>query len=951
MRNWLHRTPDRLPTAEDKTKSATQVLPRHSLKNRITVATLVIFLAGFWSLSLLAGKILRTDMERLLGQQQFSTASIIAANIEDQLERRANALEQVAALAAQAMPDKPAKVQELIDRLPILQTLFNGGIVATGIDGHMIADFPHSANWPAINFLEIASVASTLSDGKTTIAPIQHKNLDIPAFSITVAIRDSRGEVSGALVGITNLGAHNFLGHITKARYGETGGYLLVAPQQRLVLTATDQRRLMEALPAPGLNPMIDRFIEGNEGSSIIVGPHGVQVLASDKKVPIAGWILSAVLPTEEAFAPMRDMQQRMLLLTLALTLLVAGLTWWMLRRQFSPMLAATTRLEVMSANTQALTPLPVARQDEIGQLIGGFNRLLGTLAQREEALKESEQRWKFAIEGAGDGLWDWNLNDGSVFFSKRWKEMLGFTEDEITPCLADMEKHIHPDDRADALAAMQTCLDGNTPIYASEHRVRCKDGSYKWILDRGMVVSRAPDGKALRMIGTHSDISTRKAAQDEIRSLAFYDPLTALPNRRLLLDRLRQALAASTRSGHQGALMFIDLDNFKTINDTLGHDKGDLLLQQVAERLLANVREGDTVARLGGDEFVAMLENLSENVQEAATQAENAGEKILAALNQPYLFAGHPKYSSASIGITLFADHQESINELMKRADLSMYQAKNTGGNTLRFFNPEMQALVMARAALEASLREALLKTQFLLYYQAQVTDAHRLTGAEALVRWQHPQRGVVPPDEFIPLAEKTGLILPLGQWVLEAACAQLASWATRPGLAHLTVAVNISALQFHHRDFVNQVLTALEHTGANPKRLKLELTESLLIDNVEDVIARMESLKQKGVGFSLDEFGTGYSSLSYLKRLPLDQLKIDRGFIRDILTDANDAAIAKMVVALGESLGLSVIAEGVEIEAQRNFLADRGCHAYQGYLFSQPLPAEAFERLATTL
>ncbi|MDP2021882.1 MAG: bifunctional diguanylate cyclase/phosphodiesterase, partial [Hydrogenophaga sp.] len=386
------------------------------------------------------------------------------------------------------------------------------------------------------------------------------------------------------------------------------------------------------------------------------------------------------------------------------------------------------------------------------------------------------------------------------------------------------------------------------------------------------------------------------------------------------------------------------DLDNFKTLNDTLGHDKGDLLLQRVAQRLVFCVREGDTVARLGGDEFVVMLEGLSENPDEAATQAETVGEKILATLNQPYRLAGYENRSTPSIGVTLFSGHQTSIDELLKQADLAMYQSKTAGRNTLRFFDPAMQAMVSERAALEVDLREAVRQQQFVLYYQPQVVEDGRLTGAEALLRWQHPRRGLVSPAEFIPLAEETGLILPLGHWVLETACAQLATWANQPKTAQLSLAVNVSANQLHQADFVDQVLAVLSRTGANAKRLKLELTESLLVSDVEKTIAKMAALKAHGVGFSLDDFGTGYSSLSYLKRLPLDQLKIDQGFVRDILIDPNDAAIAKMVVALADSLGLAVIAEGVEIEAQRDFLAHLGCHAYQGYLFSRPLPLDEF-------
>ena len=442
-------------------------------------------------------------------------------------------------------------------------------------------------------------------------------------------------------------------------------------------------------------------------------------------------------------------------------------------------------------------------------------------------------------------------------------------------------------------------------------------------------------------------DVTQRHVAEEEIRHLAFYDSLTHLPNRRLLLDRLQQALAGAARSHRHGALLFIDVDNFKTLNDTLGHDTGDALLREVAHRLTCWLRDGDTVARLGGDEFVVMLENLSELGDEAASQAELVGEKILAALSQAYLLGGHEHLGSASIGVTLFGGLQETTDDLLKQADLAMYQAKAAGRNALRFFDPEMQAVVSARAMLETELRNGIREGQFILHYQAQVDADGQVMGAEALVRWQHPRLGMVFPTAFIPLAEETGLILPLGLWVLEAACAQLGAWAARPETAGLSLAVNVSGRQLHQADFVEQVLGGLERNGAAPGKLKLELTESLLMDDVEGSIAKMNALKARGVGFALDDFGTGYSSLAYLKLLPLTLLKIDRSFVTDILSDPNAAAIATTVVALARSLGLAVIAEGVETEAQRRFLAQNGCDACQGYLFSRPLPLAAFEDL----
>ncbi|MDP3539172.1 MAG: EAL domain-containing protein [Azonexus sp.] len=454
-------------------------------------------------------------------------------------------------------------------------------------------------------------------------------------------------------------------------------------------------------------------------------------------------------------------------------------------------------------------------------------------------------------------------------------------------------------------------------------------------------------DGQVTHYVGTHTDITDRKKDEAKINQLAFFDQLTGLPNRTLLLDRLRQAMLASERSKVYGAVLFLDLDHFKALNDTLGHDQGDMLLKLVAEILSANLRQGDTVARLGGDEFVIVLASLKESQLEAATDVEVICRKLVAALKQDYLLTEAQFHASASIGATLFLGQESTLDDLLKQADLAMYKSKEAGRNTYTFFDQAMAVSVMERARIEADLRRGLLENQFLLHYQPQVEgDSERVVGAEVLLRWNHPSRGMVPPGDFIPVAEETGLILPLGHWVLETACRQLAIWDGQAWMSELTIAVNVSAHQFRQVDFVASVLKVLETTGANPHRLKLELTESLFVDNVEDIIAKMMALKARGVGFSLDDFGTGYSSLAYLSRLPLDQLKIDRSFVIDIETSENNVAICAATISLAHSLNLKVVAEGVEHEVQRYFLTSaHQCDLLQGYLISRPLPLADFE------
>lgn len=447
--------------------------------------------------------------------------------------------------------------------------------------------------------------------------------------------------------------------------------------------------------------------------------------------------------------------------------------------------------------------------------------------------------------------------------------------------------------------------------------------------------------------VAVFRDISNRKQSEQAIHQLAFYDPLTQLPNRRLLLDRLQHALTVSLRNDQYGGLLFLDLDNFKNINDTQGHAMGDRLLIDVAQRLQSCVRNGDSVARLGGDEFVVVLEGLSQDLSEAATQAEAVSEKISSKLAQTYKLNDFEYQSTVSLGATLFYGHTESVDNLLKHADVAMFQAKIAGRNTIRFFDPSMQQALDTRASLEKDLRQALDKQQFELFYQVQVDSLRRPLGAEVLLRWKHPERGMVSPIQFIPLAEETGLIVPIGMWVLTRACEQLKLWQSSALTRDFTLAVNVSAKQFRQADFVTQVQRVLWESGAKPSHLKLELTESIVLENVEAMINKMRELKLLGVSFSMDDFGTGYSSLQYLKRLPLDQIKIDQSFVRDITTDPNDAAIVQTIIAMTGSLGLNVIAEGVETEAQREFLDKHGCHSFQGYLFSKPIPLEKFEEL----
>jgi diguanylate cyclase (GGDEF)-like protein/PAS domain S-box-containing protein len=786
-----------------------------SLKTKLTLFSLAIFLVTLWSLAFYASQILREDLERLSSEQQFATVSLLATHINDELAERLNALHSVAAALQPQMLSDQARLQSSLQSLPVLQSIFNGGFFITDLNGIASASVPLELGRAGVNYADRDYIAQTLKSGTATIGqPIMGRLLGVPAIGMAVPIHDPHGKVIGTFAGILNLNQANFLDRITASHYGKNGGYSVVARQPRLVVTATDRSQVMQTLPAPGSNPMIDRAVAGEEGSGLYTNTRGVQSLGSVKGIALANWYLRASLPVTEAFAPIYSMQQRLLYAALALSLLAAALGWWMLSRQLAPMLTAAQALRNRTQAKQQLLPLPVTSNDEIGALINGFNRLLTTLEQREEALKDSQFRWKFAIEGSGDGVWDWHIQSNAASYSSRWKSMLGYSEEDILPSHQEWLSRIHPHDQHSTIAALQEHLDGNSPVYIAELRLRCQDGSYKWIRSRGMLVSRSAEGLPLRMIGTHADISAtkhseaklqlaasvfthahegimittadgciievndavtritgyareellgqnprifnsgqhkqsfyhqlfsdlhqqgywdgeiwnrrkdgkifvsmqtisavrdeqgaisqyttlftdvteRKAMEEQVHQLAFFDALTQLPNRRLLDDRLSQAMLASTRSGRYGALMFLDLDNFKPLNDTYGHVVGDLLLVEVAKRLKACVREMDTVARFGGDEFVVILRDLTFDSATSIEQATTVANKICSALAAPYqLLSQHATkiehHCSASIGVALFIDQHASQDDLLIWADTAMYAAKDAGRNQVRFY------------------------------------------------------------------------------------------------------------------------------------------------------------------------------------------------------------------------------------------------------------------------
>lgn len=562
---------------------------------------------------------------------------------------------------------------------------------------------------------------------------------------------------------------------------------------------------------------------------------------------------------------------------------------------------------------------------------------------QEQEALRESAQHSHNILENMLDGVVTINKYGLIETVNKASCAIFGYTADEllganIAMLMPESDPSYYGDHRAQQL---QSLKNGGSSYLVGKPRETVGQRKDASTFPMSLAVSKIARRGHPTFVVVVRDITQRRQSEEEIHRLAFYDPLTELPNRRLLIDRLKQATVTSARTGQYGAVMFLDLDQFKLLNDTQGHAMGDELLKQVATRLKTCVRLDDSVARLGGDEFVVLLERLSQSAPESAAYAEVVTGKILAVLGQPYKLGGHVHSSTPSIGVVMFQGDREDTDQLLKQADVAMYQAKASGRNTARFFDPTMQVTATMHAALENDLRRGLYQHEFILLYQFQVDLQGVPVGAEALLRWNHSTRGLVPPLQFVALAEETSMGLVLGQWVLETACNQLRCWAAQTTTAHWTLAVNVSPTQFAQASFVTNVTSALKRSGANPGLLTLELTESMLMSNLEDTLSKMQALRRVGVRFALDDFGTGYSSLMHLQRLPLHQLKIDRSFVNALLTAPNDAAVARSTVALGHSLGMTVVAEGVETAEQRNALAALGCDVFQGYFYGRPAPA----------
>lgn len=661
--------------------------PWRTLNARVTMLTLAIFVAGMFGLATYISRTLSQDFLRLLSDQQFSTATLMAYQVNAQMAERMQALELVAKAITPEMIASPKDLQRFQEGRPVYLNLFNGGSFIAGVDGVARASVSVAANRVGVNYADRDYIAAALQHGKPMVGqPVQGRQINAPIFGMSMPVRDTNGNVIGVLAGITNLGQPNFLDSVASNRYGKTGGYFLVTPQHRQIVTGSDNKRIMEILPAKGINPQIDSFIDGFEGSTLATNPYGIRLLVSVKRLSVTDWYLSVILPVDEAFGPISGMQKRILWAASILTLLAVVLMWWTLRRQLMPMRQAASTLALQQNAHQPMKPLPVSGTDEIALLIGGFNGLLETLHEREKKLTASEARLRTLSEMSSDFFWETDAEHRVISHTASAPRSDGTRAILSMPMGArrwDIPS-VAPDESGWQLH--RETLEARKPFRNFEISRLLENGSVHHVSVSGDPVFDE-QGRFTGYLGIGTDITRAKEAQNQIQSLAFYDPLTGLPNRRLLMDRLKVAIANLVRHQRKGALLFVDLDNFKQLNDTLGHDVGDLLLKQVATGLAACVREGDTVARLGGDEFVIMLEDLSDDLSDAQAQAAKVADKVLQTLNQSYRLGEDERHVTPSIGVALFGAEAESVDEPLKRADIAMYKAKAAGRNTVRFF------------------------------------------------------------------------------------------------------------------------------------------------------------------------------------------------------------------------------------------------------------------------
>ncbi len=913
------------------------------LKTRVLLVVLACFFVAIWGLAMRVATVSQANLEQLLSEQMSTTVGYVAADLDSKVQMRINMLRDLAQSIPPTILDNPKKLQQHLAQHTTSQALFPTGVFIIDTQGITVADYPHVDGRD--DFIgDKALFQEAMATGQVTIsAPFVGRFIQRPSVAIVIPLWDPRGISAGALLGQVYLSDQNLFGQLEQTKIGKNGNLVVISPKDRLIISATESSKIMQTLPNPGIDPLLDRRTEtGYEGPGFLTTDAGVETLTVSRNMKTAGWIVLAGVPTQDAFAPIAVLKREIYLVALIMSLAILAILRFVLVRQLAPLDEVGAAMRRMTAGDEPLAPLPIRGADEIGQLVDSFNHLILERRSSEEALRVSEQRFHSLFTHLSNGF---ALHE--VIRNKEGR-IIDFCYLEINPAF----EKITGVTREQLIGKRLTEVMPETEQYWITHLSEVADTGVAQYFENYSKQNN-------RWLATHSyrpaaeqfatvveDITERKLAEQKIELLAYHDILTELPNRRLLRDRFEQAMAHADRTGAKVALLFLDLDNFKSINDSLGHLVGDVLLKSAAARLRECVRETDTISRQGGDEFLIVLPELPD-----ADTISPLLSKIKERLQDPFDAEGQELTTSASIGVALYPDDGGDFDTLLKKADMAMYRAKDAGRNSYQFFDEQMNIEAVEHLALRNGLRRALERNELEVHYQPQINlQTGQVVGAEALLRWNHPALGMVSPGRFIPIAEESGLIVPIGEWVLQEACRQAMNWKAA-GLPDLLIAVNLSVVQFKRGEVEHAVIRALEQTGFEPSLLELEITESVLIHDAEKVLATIQRLKLLGVKLSIDDFGTGYSSLSYLKRFAVDKLKIDQSFIRDLATDQDDAAIVRAIIQMAHSLNLQTIAEGVEDEKILKHLEIFHCDEAQGYHIAKPMPAHKFaEFLAKT-
>lgn len=906
-----------------------------SLKTRVLLVVLVFLITGIWGFAIRISSALQADLEKMVADQLSAMVGYIAIGMDTNLKLRVTMLNEIATLITPDTLNDSAKLQIILKQRHLPPYIFPYGFIVFNKEGVIVENYAQEMGHSTSDMENRENFRAVVTDGKPYfIAPFRSRRTKEAFISITVPLRDAAGTPVGALMTSVSPLDIDLFKFRDSPLVGKVVRIVVISPKARQVISASDPDRIFRPIPPKGKNPLLDRRLEqGFEGAGITKTSYGDETLSVNRNLRMTDWTVIAGVSTEHAFGPIKTLQQQIYLTAILISVAIALLLRETLIRQLAPLKEAADAMHRMAEERpSSLQPLLVRRDDEVGLLVSNFNRLMLERNRFHDELQETARTLQKAQSVANVGSWKLDIPHRRLTWSEEAYKIFGIPIGDpltIKTCLGC----IHPEDRLAVVRAWKKALRGESVDI--EHRVNVSEG-VKWARQKLEVMFDAA-ANPLVAIGTVQEITQSKMSEERIQFLAFHDTLTKLPNRRLAKDHMDLAMAYADRFGAKAAVLFIDLDKFKSINDSLGHLAGDELLKGVANRLRECVRETETICRLGGDEFLIIL-----NAVPDTDAISKVADKILEKMATPFHIEGHRIFSGMSIGVAVYPDDGHDFEVLLKAADTAMYHAKEAGRNTYRFYTEQMNIETTSHLKTRNDLHQAFEHGEFVLHYQPQI-DLHNAEtiGAEALIRWNHPEHGLVCAKDIIPVAEDSGLIIPIGQWVLKEACRQAVAWH-EAGSANLVVTVNLSLAQFKRGDLEKSVMLALSESGLDPKYLELELTESVLVGDSEHALTMLQRLKALGVKLSIDDFGTGYSSLANLKRFAVDKFKIDQSFIRDLASNKEDKAIVHAIIQMAHGLNVKAIAEGVEQEQSLKILHDLHCDEAQGAYFGMPMPSE---------